>query len=287
MAQPPTADPGASLPGGRVALGSPPVRALVWVLRAGVVLLCAGVAARALDGEGDIGEMLIESYGWSPEAAMRLEAGGACLLLAMAPLAFWRRAWPSLFAISAWAVLFMMAELHEEGSYREFIPGEHASRYLGPVALALLSAFPREGGIPRGRVRVSEWVLRAAAASTFVCHGVQAVVARGRFQDFLFLASERVLGMRLDPEAARAILLVVGTVDVLVAIGILVPAPMRLVAGWMAFWGLATAASRIVSYGRFGIAEALIRAIQGAVPIGLFLYWHLSERAGRDKFQPP
>jgi len=87
-------------------------------------------------------------------------------------------------------------------------------------------------------MRVSvEWVLRIAVAGEFLGHGVFAL--QGKKQWLLWI--EELL--RVDPSTAATLLLLVGILDIIVAIIVLVR-PVNIVLLWAAVWGLWTAIVR-------------------------------------------
>jgi hypothetical protein len=144
-------------------------------------------------------------------------------------------------------------------------PGAHATRYMAPLALIALS-------VPPPRERMAEWVLRAAASATFLCHGIEALLAHSQFIDYIITGGQR-LGIEFAESSARAMLFVIGVVDVAVAAAILLPKRLRAVAAWMAAWGLTTAVMRTVYLGWGAWPETLIRVTNGAVPLTLLLLW--------------
>jgi uncharacterized membrane protein YphA (DoxX/SURF4 family) len=82
-----------------------------------------------------------------------------------------------------------------------------------------------------------EWILRIAVAGEFIGHGVFAVQGKeGWFKYF------EPFGIT-DPGTMTTMLMVVGVVDLLLALIVLVK-PIRLAVLWMAVWGLFTALIR-------------------------------------------
>ena len=82
-----------------------------------------------------------------------------------------------------------------------------------------------------------EWILRIAVAGEFIGHGVFALQAKtswfGYFKPF---------GIT-DPSTITTILMVVGAIDLLLALLVLIK-PIRPAILWMAIWGLFTAMIR-------------------------------------------
>jgi hypothetical protein len=236
----------------------------LWALRVGVALTCIAVAARLLLYGGPVLSWLWLGHGWTEQAAVTLEHAAAFGLLACAPLVCWRKAWPAAALVAGWLVFAMVAETAVATWHPELEPGSLAARYVAPVALIALS---------QGKRRPAEWLLRAGAAATFFCHGLEALLHNPQFLDYLIRGGQLLLHTRVEESSARLTLLLIGTVDVAAAVAILLPRRLRAVAAWMAFWGLLTAAARILYMGWANWPEALIRVTNGAVPLTLALLW--------------
>lgn len=82
-----------------------------------------------------------------------------------------------------------------------------------------------------------QWVLRIAVAGEFIGHGVFAL--QGKPEWIGWFATFGIT----DVETATTLLLLLGTLDVALAILVLVK-PIRLALLWMAFWGFWTALMR-------------------------------------------
>lgn len=81
------------------------------------------------------------------------------------------------------------------------------------------------------------WVLRIATAGTFIGHGMFAV--QGKASWFVYF---KPFGLT-DPQMITTLLLCLGTVDLLLALLVLIK-PIRIAILWMAIWGLFTAIIR-------------------------------------------
>ncbi len=86
-------------------------------------------------------------------------------------------------------------------------------------------------------LKAVEWVLRIAIAGEFIGHGAFAL--QGKEGWFKYFESVGIT----SPETIVSILLLVGALDIALAILILIK-PVRLALLWMAFWGLWTALIR-------------------------------------------
>lgn len=86
-------------------------------------------------------------------------------------------------------------------------------------------------------MKIATWILRIGIAGTFLGHGMFALQGKeGWFKYF------EAVGIS-NPETILTLLLLVGILDVALAILVLVK-PIKVVLLWMAFWGLATALIR-------------------------------------------
>jgi len=82
-----------------------------------------------------------------------------------------------------------------------------------------------------------QWILRIAVAGEFLGHGVFGLQQKAQWVKW----TQELLGV--SPETAGTIILLVGIMDVLLAIMVLVK-PIRPLVLWMAVWGLWTALLR-------------------------------------------
>src|SRR3989344_4628449 len=110
------------------------------------------------------------------------------------------------------------------------------------------------------------WILRIAVAGEFLGHGVFAL--QGKPDWIKWFATFGVS----NPETAATLLMLVGLMDILVAIVVLVK-PMRSIILWAAFWGFWTALVRpiigqpiwdfIERFANFGAPLALYYLLYG------------------------
>lgn len=236
------------------------------ILRVAIALTCAGVAAQLLMYGGPVLSWLWMEQNWSEASALRLEHAAAFALLASVPFLFWRKAWPVAMPAAGWLLLTAIAATLIETWHPELIPGAHAARYLAPLALCALSFQTPDS-------RRAEWLLRVGAGATFIGHGIQALLLRAEFIDYLIAAGDKLVSVDVGESTARTALVVIGVVDVLVGIAIVMPKRLRAVACWMAFWGFLTALSRVVYMGWGNWPELLMRVTNGAVPLTLAVLW--------------
>jgi hypothetical protein len=132
----------------------------------------------------------------------------------------------------------------------------HAARY--GVALAV------------AQPRMATPILRVAASLTFLGHGIEALALKPIFLAYL-QHTGGLVGLPLADDAAAVILRVIGSVDLVVATTLLWRGPRPLLTGYMSAWGIITALARVVYSGPAGLADALIRAANGGIPLALWL----------------
>jgi hypothetical protein len=114
-----------------------------------------------------------------------------------------------------------------------------------------------------------EWILRVGVAGEFLGHGILAVLGKADWIKW----TEQLTG--LDTGAATTFMLVVGVVDILLAILVLWK-PIRPALLWMAFWGFWTALVRpLVAQPAFGGTSTLDfveRFANWAAPLALYYF---------------
>lgn len=109
-----------------------------------------------------------------------------------------------------------------------------------------------------------EWILRIGIAGEFLGHGALALQGKPQWIKWV----QELSG--LDASAATTFMLVVGVMDVLLAILILVK-PVRIAILWMAFWGFWTALLRpIVGESIWDFIE---RFANWAAPLALYFFY--------------
>ncbi|MEL7367618.1 MAG: hypothetical protein AAFN74_01805 [Myxococcota bacterium] len=156
----------------------------------------------------------------------------------------------------------------------ELAPAAHAVRWVVPAVLAGLVV----GWSTKDALRT----LRVAAGAVFVAHGVECLRQHPVFTDFLVAVPATYLGVSMSQAQATDMLLFIGALDVFVGLA-MAGLGGPIVAGWMAFWGLLTAAVRLLYFGGPGWPDALVRIANGGVPLIVLLthqFWRIP--AGPD-----
>lgn len=254
------------------------------VLRVTVALQCVGLARLCwlygtpifslLWGEPELG-----GWGWSEAAALQVENIAAWCLCVSALIVLVRPNWPLLLLVSLWFTLVGAAATWVGGDMlSELSVPEQATRIFAPICLAMID--PRRVSTSTEPKRwPSVWVTfaRIAVAVTFAAHGWKALCLSPTFIDYILAASQDLVGYAMSQSTAEEMLWIIGVVDMIVAVLILGIASPWL-AGYMAFWGFITAASRIVYAGWAADYEFLVRAANWGLPLALAIYWSTSKK---------
>ena len=243
-------------------------RALVIALRVGFCAMCVGLGLGTLAHGSEVSTTLFMDLGWSEQATSLVVDSGSYALLACGALLWFGRARWSLWFVIAWMTLDMVAGFAQTTRGSWIVPLARASRYIAPLALMLLSV-PGSSSTRPGYAR-AVWVLRGAAAATFIGHGAQSLLLEPEFVDLLIAGGQTILGVDFDQPTAELMLYAIGCVDLIVGIAIVTTRP-RNVALYMAIWGLVAATSRIVHSGPPDFAQFLLRLPHCSVPLAVFL----------------
>lgn len=249
------------------------VTSAIWILRAGITLMCAGVAWHDLTYDGPIFEYLWLFTQLDETTAVWIERVGCFLLLLCLPIQFLDRGWPVLLFVSLWMALRGLTAGLDTVWYPELLPLENAVRVLGPLALVGLLGFHPADSSAEKRMSWIDPLLRLSAAMTFIGHGLAALFLKADFTDFILDASRDIILIEITQSTAETLLYGIGVLDLVVAALVLLPFRLRWVVGWMCFWGLLTSFARITRYGTDGVSIALLRAMNWAVPLSLYVYW--------------
>lgn len=148
-----------------------------------------------------------------------------------------------------------------------------SARVAGPLALIPLLGRGADRWQATSSLAAAAGPLRWATVATFAAHGLEALQHYHVFCDMILVATRGLLAAEISQATAEAVLTWIGIADVLVASAAAVwRSPTA--AGYMAAWGLITAASRVVVYGvaigGWGFATRVPHAV---LPLVLLLVW--------------
>lgn len=109
-----------------------------------------------------------------------------------------------------------------------------------------------------------EWLLRIGVAGEFIGHGLLAVEGKADWVGWISQLTH------VDTQTATTLLLIIGALDVIMALIILVK-PIRPLLLWMAFWGFWTALVRpLVGMSWLDFVE---RSANWAAPLALYYFY--------------
>jgi hypothetical protein len=219
---------------------------------------------------GFCGIMLVV-FGWLRFAAVASPPPSERALRRQLRLAGWLERTAACW-LFVWFLAIAAAHQIRGGPYAQLALGEHAVRFLAPVAFWLCIPSAKAETFPGRWNRHAEPILRLAAAATFAVHGYKAIQGYGPFLDLILLSDLRWSTGAVSEQLATVCLQVIGWVDLVVAAVILTrwwPAA----ALYMTAWGLITAASRMTALGADYWPATILRAANGGVPLVLLASW--------------
>jgi len=240
-----------------------------------------GMTAATFRGDGTaINAFLFLTAELSHEAAGRLERIVMAIVLVLSAIALFRPHWALLLPVGGYALAEAFAREYERGyTFSEWAVAAQAPRYLTPFAIILLLVGLHRIGLGRGFHLAGRLVLRVALAVVFAVHGLEALQAHPGFIDLIISSASNLVGWRVPERSATQALVVIGYVDIAVAIALLVW-PRAPVLWWAAFWGGLTALSRVTAYGFGAYPDVIVRTTHVLVPLAL---WMLARAAAHEK----
>ncbi|MEO9590281.1 hypothetical protein [Rhodopirellula bahusiensis] len=277
-------------------------------LRVVVVLQCLGLGGRYLfssfEMESDVYGWLYFDCSWSESLAQSIDNAGALLtlisggFLCVTGWLMWKMPAESRWfgvvknldqAAAGWSGLWMLliatAHMMRAAVFAELSLPEHAVRIVAPLALAVcgVGAAPSSSA---GRTRFAVMMLTVAASFTFAAHGYKAYACYAPFTDLILLSDMQWTDIGITQATAEKVLVVIGVVDILVAVALLV-FRSNAAAFYMVVWGLVTAASRMTALGIDAWPESLIRIANGGVPLVILIHWswnRTAKHSGQPRF---
>jgi hypothetical protein len=274
---------------------------ILWCLRLVVVLQCIGLAGKyflsTYESESDVYGFLFFDHGWPESVAQQIDDAGAitCLVAGLITVLCGLLFKPgrvssfvtfvSLLTVFVWFLAISITHMLRGEPFALLSLGEHAVRYTVPFALAILLIPLRISNDMRPKSEFAErnaafsqhldqWamtLLVLASSATFLVHGYKAFVRYGPFTDLILLSDARWFGLELSQSTAESALVVIGIIDILVAL-LLITTRWRVIAIYMAFWGLLTSISRMTALGFAAWPETLIRAANWGAPLAFVIY---------------
>ncbi len=162
---------------------------------------------------------------------------------------------------------------------------EEAVRIATPATL-LLFLMDRERSNHGMFSKCGSLILLAATSLTFASHGYQAIELYGPFVDLILLSNPCGITLATDQQTAETLLLIIGWIDIALAI-LIIALRWQVIAIYMAAWGLLTAYSRVTAGGMDAWPEMFIRAANAGAPLTLFFLFRLKYLLGNPMNKTP
>ncbi|MDC1175115.1 hypothetical protein OAT67_06955 [Bacteriovoracaceae bacterium] len=190
--------------------------------------------------------------------------------LATITLTFYSQIKFAAFFIFGWFLTLALTKTILHGSFGwEVAIFAYAARYCLPLCLYYFSIEKRELALKIAIFGVS---------STFIAHGIEAMMLNPIFLDYMYDFSEVYLNIVPTQKYVETGLFFIGMVDILVGAALIFSRNKNLVL-YIAAWGLITALSRITYHGYAQWYEFFLRIPHFALP--MFIYFNKG-----IKFQP-
>lgn len=243
-----------------------------------LAVVCASSAVAlgylGLEGISPIGEWLFFETGFSEAATRTIEQAVAGALLVSVGVLFLPRSVAAALAVRVASLMIalsilgtVLARMGLGGfPFSDWALAAEATRFSAPIAVFLMAS---------KRNCAAFWVLRLGAAATFTAHGFEALGHSPRFLDLVLISDSRVGGILdtsplFDEASARVLLSGIGAIDLALAL-LCLALRSRVLWSYMAFWGLLTAASRLIAGGLEWWPATLERIPNVGVPLALVL----------------
>ena len=204
--------------------------------------------------------------------------GGLFFILSIAALKTWHGIWNKIFISLGIMSLSWLGLCRWAG---------HAYDILWPSEFALRIILPFGFCVFRERIKIKQlrFVFLTACSLTFFGHGCYALGWYPTPVTFRYM-----LGVFFDGNI-DTLLIVVGIVDIAVAIALWIPHAQRWTLLWMSFWGFLTAAMRLGFIDSYfwadtagpAIADWLERLVHGFIPVFCFQHFCMSPRDLKDE----
>ena len=179
-------------------------------------------------------------------------------LIAVFAAARTRRRW--FFIVGLWFLGTSILTVYLGGKFAsDYAIVARCVRFVVPFLLCL------------GPQAFSSFAFRALALSislVFVTHGYEALIGHPRFIDYVIRIFENYMRITITESQTKAMLIIIGVQDVLLAVAVSIRAP-RWALAYMTFWGALTATVRVLYSPIYGISGFLIRAANWGVPLFL------------------
>lgn len=221
--------------------------------------------------------MLVVVKSWSENAAYWIEKGTAIFLILLAIWLFIKPNVLNTLMLLAFLIIYAIIVYENAGKhFNELSFFAALAKWILP--LLYLSVY---GALKRlNTAVVPDWLLFSTRISLFIIfivHGLGCLWMHPGYIDYLIGAWATFSGSYMNQAIAENMLIVIGVVDITIAVVILIK-PLKHALLWMLIWGFLTALLRIVDAGVFNYIEFLIRVPHFILPLALLILYSLKHR---------
>jgi len=206
----------------------------------------------------DIGSYFFLTRGWAEDSSLLLERVWGVSAIAFFALSFWKRQFLIPISLFFFSISFFK---YVQGGFfgSDLVVYAHLARIVFPLFLVFKSDIYKK------------WVLLIGVASTFIFHGIEAMMGNPEFLDLFIYFYSVIFKSFPSEQLSTQIIYWVGVSDILVGVLALIFRKNIFIIGYLAFWGFFTALLRPIFYGQDGIIPFFERVPHFAAPILIIL----------------
>lgn len=244
-----------------------------WLLSAAILIHAIGLFATVFGmRQTHFGNYLFLVMGMPHSEALFYEHISVSIFFLLCVINLFHTRLYTLLPIAAYIFFEAWAGYYQGGyRYSDFTLMAHIMRYLTPLALVVLCAWPFRSTMKAAfRLKSAEWLLRVSLAILFFIHGLEAYYGYPGFLDLIIGSARNLAGIHIAENTSAVLLKGIGILDFAVSLLILVR-PGKEVLFWALFWGTLTAFSRVTAVGTAAYIEVLFRASHMIAPLALWI----------------
>jgi len=244
-----------------------------WLLSAAILIHAIGLFATVFGmRQTHFGNYLFLVMGMPHSEALFYEHISVSIFFLLCVINLFHTRLYTLLPIAAYIFFEAWAGYYQGGyRYSDFTLMAHIMRYLTPLALVVLCAWPFRSTMKAAfRLKSAEWLLRVSLAILFFIHGLEAYYGYPGFLDLIIGSARNLAGIHIAESTSVVLLKGIGILDFVVALLVLVR-PGKGVLFWALFWGTLTAFSRVTAIGTAAYIEVLFRASHMIAPLALWI----------------
>jgi len=260
-----------------------------WLLSAAILVHAIGLFATVFGmRQTHFGNFLFLVMGMPHSEALFYEHASVSIFFLLCIINLFHTRLYTLLPIAGYIFFESWAGYYQGGyRYSDFTLMAHMMRYMTPMALVVLCAWPFRSTLEAAlRLKATEWLLRFSLAVLFFIHGLEAYYSYPGFLDLIIGSARNLIGIQIAESTSVTLLKGIGILDFAVALLVLVR-PRKKVLFWALFWGALTAFSRVTAVGTAAYIEVLFRASHMVAPFALWMIINKSNYSFQSKSDKP